>query len=71
LLLDLVQNADLGAVLPVPAAQQLSKERFAQVSFPGIETLRRELMLVYQQRNYDLREPVRRVATRLPKLLKQ
>jgi hypothetical protein len=36
---------------------------------PGIESLRRELRLIYQQRTYELREAVRRMVSRIPKLI--
>lgn len=69
LLIELMENAELASVLPVQAAEELSKERFARVELPGIESLRRELRLVYQRRTYELRESVRRLVNRIPKLM--
>jgi DNA-binding transcriptional LysR family regulator len=69
LLIELMENTDLASVLPVPAADRLSKERFARVELPGIESLRRELRLIYQKRTYELREAVRRMVSRIPKLI--
>jgi len=69
LLIELMENGELASVLPVQAAERLSKERFARVELPGIESLRRELRLVYQNQTYELRESVRRLINRIPKLM--
>jgi DNA-binding transcriptional LysR family regulator len=69
LLLSSIENADLAAVLPVAAAASLSKERFATVQIDRIETLTRELVLVYSPHAAELREVIRRLAPRLSSLL--
>lgn len=68
LLMELMKNGELGAVVPRQAAESLSQERFAHVELPGIETLNRELRLVYQRRTYDLRESLRKLVARMTKI---
>jgi DNA-binding transcriptional LysR family regulator len=69
LLLSSIENADLAAVLPLPAVAGLSKERFATIQIDGIESLTRELVLVYSPHAAELREAIRRLAPRLSSLL--
>lgn len=67
-MVELMEKAELGAVLPRQATTTLSTERFAEAELPGIETLNREVRLVYQRRIYDLRESVRKTVARLTKI---
>lgn len=69
LLIEAMKNGDFAAVLPISAATHLSKEQFAIVEMPGIEKLRRKLVVATEPRCAALRENVRRVAQRVAKLL--
>lgn len=69
LIIEAVQNADLAAVLPSPAAKTLSKERFAILEMEGMKEIRRELSLVYDQRVVTIRDSIKRVSGRIAKVL--
>lgn len=69
LVVSAIQNVDLAAVLPVGAVAGLSKERFTAVAMEGIETLTRELVLVYLPQAAELRQSIRRLAPRIASLL--
>jgi len=64
-----IQNTDLAAVLPAPAVNGLSKERFAAVELAGIENLTRDLALAYAPQAAELRQTIRRLAPRVATLL--
>lgn len=65
LLISAIENADLAAVIPAPAIEDLSKERFASIELEELKPLTRELALVYSPQAAQLRENVRRVAPRI------
>jgi DNA-binding transcriptional LysR family regulator len=69
LLIEAMENGDFASVLPITAASRLSQERFAIVEIPGIEKLRRKLVVAIEPRSAALRENVRRAAQRVAKLL--
>ena len=69
LLIEAMENGDFASVLPITAASRLSQERFAIVELPGIEKLRRKLVVVIEPKSAALRENVRRAAQRVAKLL--
>jgi DNA-binding transcriptional LysR family regulator len=69
LVVSAIQNADLATVLPAGAVAGLSKERFATVEMEGIETLTRDLVLVYSPQASELRQSIRRLAPRIASLL--
>jgi DNA-binding transcriptional LysR family regulator len=69
LIIEALRNAELAAVLPMPAAEMLSKERFAVVELKGMESLRRELSLVYHSSTAQIRESIRQTAVRVQKAL--
>lgn len=68
LLLSAIENADLAAVIPKPAVAGLSKERFAIIETAEMQSLTRELALVYSPQAAQLRENVRRLAPRVSSL---
>lgn len=65
LLVSAIENADLAAVIPKPAIAELSKERFASIEIEELQSLTRELALVYSPQAAQLRENVRRIAPRI------
>jgi DNA-binding transcriptional LysR family regulator len=69
LVVSAIQNSDLAAVVPAGAVAGLSKERFATVEMEGIETLTRDLVLVYSPQASELRQSIRRLAPRIASLL--
>ena len=69
LLISAIENADLAAVIPIPAVAGLSKERFASIEMEELKSLTRELALVYSQQAAELRGNIRRVAPRISSLL--
>jgi DNA-binding transcriptional LysR family regulator len=68
LLIAAIENADLAAVVPVPAVAGLSKERFTSIETEDLKSLTRELSLVYSRQAAELRENVRRIAPRISSL---
>jgi DNA-binding transcriptional LysR family regulator len=68
LLVSTIENADLAAVIPKPAVADLSKERFANIETEELNSLTRELALVYSPQAAELRENVRRIAPRISSL---
>lgn len=70
LLADAIQAGRLSTVLPSPAADTLSKERFATLRLKGMEKLRRDLSLVYHSRLVEIRSSVRRVAREVALVLR-
>ena len=70
LIIEALASGELGAVLPTPAAEVLSKERFAIIDLPGMERLRRELSLVYNTRAAEIRSSIKRVAVQLSNTLR-
>jgi len=68
LLISAIQNADLAAVIPKPAVAELSKERFATIETEEMQTLTRDLALVYSPQASALRENIRRIAPRISSL---
>lgn len=72
LILQAIQSGnDLTAVLPTPAAKGLSKELFAVVELEGMQGLRSDLSLVYDERVAVIRDALKRVAGRLAKALRE
>jgi len=69
LIIEALQNSTLAAVLPAPAAETLSKERYAQVELPGTERLRRELSLVHNTKSAGIRASIKNTAMRMAKAL--
>lgn len=69
LLIEAMENGNFAAVLPTTAASRLSEERFAIVELPGIEKLRRKLVVAIEPKSAALRENVRRTAQRVANLL--
>jgi DNA-binding transcriptional LysR family regulator len=65
LLISAIENADLAAVIPAPAIEDLSKERFASIELEELKPLTRELALAYSPQAAQLRENIRRVAPRI------
>lgn len=68
LLISAIENADLAAVIPIPAVAGLSKERFASIEMEELKSLTRELALVYSPQAAELRGNIRRVAPRISSL---
>jgi len=68
LLVSAIENADLAAVIPIPAVAGLSKERFASIEIEELKSLTRELALVYSPEAAELRGSIRRVAPRISSL---
>jgi DNA-binding transcriptional LysR family regulator len=68
LLVSAIENADLAAVIPVPAVAGLSKERFASIEIEELKSLTRELALVYSPQAAELRGNVRRIAPKISSL---
>ena len=68
LLVSAIENADLAAVIPKSAVNDLSKERFASIETEELKSLTRELALVYSPQAAALRESVRRIAPRISAL---
>jgi DNA-binding transcriptional LysR family regulator len=68
LLVSAIENADLAAVIPLPAVAGLSKERFASIEMEELKSLTRELALVYSPQAAELRGNIRRIAPRIPSL---
>ncbi len=69
LLQESLAHCDLAAVLPVPAVEQLSKERYAVVAPPQGPELKRELVVIYEPKAAEIRSMVKKVAQRLSRLL--
>ena len=67
LIVEALQTGGLGAVIPAPAAKDLSNERFSILEMPGMERLRRNLSLVYDTRIIEIRDSIKRVANRIIK----
>jgi DNA-binding transcriptional LysR family regulator len=70
LLISAIENTDLAAVLPATAIDSLSKERFAIIEMEELNSLIRELVLVYSPQAAELRENIRRMAPRISALLR-
>jgi DNA-binding transcriptional LysR family regulator len=68
LLVSAIENADLAAVIPMPAVAGLSKERFASIEMDELSSLTRELALVYSPQAAELRGNIRRIAPRISSL---
>jgi DNA-binding transcriptional LysR family regulator len=68
LLISAIENADLAAVIPVPAVAGLSKERFANIETAEAKLLTRELALVFSPHAAELRESIRSIAPRISSL---
>lgn len=68
LLVSAIENADLAAVIPLPAVAGLSKERFASIEMEELKSLTRELALVYSPQAAELRGNIRRIAPRISSL---
>lgn len=71
LLISAIENTDLAAVIPTPATDSLSKERFAIVQVEGLKKLSRDLVLVYSPHAAELRENIRLLAPRISALLRE
>ncbi|MDR1145705.1 MAG: LysR family transcriptional regulator [Verrucomicrobiales bacterium] len=69
LLVSAIENADLAAVLPLPAIAEISKERFAIIETDRVNLLTRELVIAYSPQAAALRENIRRIAPRISALL--
>lgn len=68
ILVSAIENADLAAVIPIPAVAELSKERFASIEIEELKSLTRELALVYSPQAAELRGNIRRIAPRISSL---
>lgn len=71
LLVSAVENANVAAVIPVPAVAELSKERFAVIETQELASLTRELVLAYSQQAAELRSNIRQIAPRISALFRR
>jgi len=69
LLLESLAYMDLAALLPIQAAEQLSKERFAIIPAPQGPVLKRKLAVVFDPKTAELRNVIKKIAQRLSRLL--
>ena len=70
LLVSAIENANVAAVIPVPAVAGLSKERFAVIETEELTSLTRELVLAYSPQAAELRENIRKLAPRISALFR-
>jgi len=68
LLVSAIENAELAAVIPKSAVNDLSKERFASIETDELKSLTRELAIIYSPQAAALRANVRRIAPRISAL---
>lgn len=68
LLVSAIENAELAAVIPKSAVNDLSKERFASIETDELKSLTRELALIFSPQAAALRANVRRIAPRISTL---
>jgi DNA-binding transcriptional LysR family regulator len=71
LLFEALEHVDLAVFLPRPAAEALSKERYAIVELPHMEKLSRRLVVAFNSQAAEFRESVRKVAQRVSRILSQ
>lgn len=71
LLLEALDHWDLAALLPTPAIEQLSKERYAVIVPPQGPELRRELAVIYEPKAAEFRGIIKKTAQRLSRLLRE